>query len=241
MTQILALDTSTDACSVALNVDGRVIGRFELAARSHTQRLLPMVDELLQECESRLEDLTAIAFGRGPGSFTGLRIGLGVVQGLAFARRLPVIPVSTLAALAVGYWRRNPDAIARPVLSALDARMDEVYWGLYAHRPTQPSPDELLDEQVAAPSMVVERVRVWAGKEPSVGTLLDGVGPGWHYPSLQTIRPHRLEQEAYPDAQDIAHMALEIYQQGGAISVNEAQPVYLRDTVSWKKRTRIRT
>src|SRR5690625_7199674 len=89
--------------------------------------------------------------------------------------------------------------------------------------------------------MVVARVRVWAGKEPPVEGLLDGVGPGWHYTSLQTIRPNRLEQEAYPDAQDIAHMALEIYQQGGAISVSEAQPVYLRDTVSWKKRTRIRT
>lgn len=241
MTQILALDTSTDACSVALNVDGRVTGRFELAARSHTQRLLPMVDELLEECHSSLEDLSAIAFGRGPGSFTGLRIGLGVVQGLAFARRLPVIPVSTLAALAAGYWRRNPGAAARPVLSALDARMEEVYWGLYAQRPDQPSPAPLLDEQVMAPSKVVDSISVWAGEGLAIKGLVDGVGPGWHYPALQTVQPHSLELEAYPDAEDIAHLALEIYQQGGAVPVHEAQPVYLRDTVSWKKRTRIRT
>lgn len=241
MTQILALDTSTDACSVALNVDGHVTGRFELAARSHTQRLLPMVDALLHECHSSLDNLTAIAFGRGPGSFTGLRIGLGVVQGLAFARRLPVIPVSTLAALAAGYWRRNPDAAVRPVLSALDARMDEVYWGLYARRSGQQSPEPLLDEQVMAPAAVLDSVRVWAGAGVAVKGLVDGVGQGWHYPSLQAIQPYSLEYEAYPDAEDIAHLALEIYQQGGAVSVHEAQPVYLRDTVSWKKRTRIRT
>lgn len=241
MIQILALDTSTDACSVALNVNGQVTGLFELAARSHTQRLLPMVDELLQECDSSLDKLTAIAFGRGPGSFTGLRIGLGVVQGLAFARRLPVIPVSTLAALAAGYWRRNPDAATRPVLSALDARMDEVYWGLYTQRAGQHSPEPLLDEQVMAPSRVIDSIRAWAGKGAAIEGLLDGAGPGWHYPSLQGVQPHHLEQEAYPDAQDIARLAFEVYQQGGAVSVRDAQPEYIRDTVSWKKRTRIRS
>jgi tRNA threonylcarbamoyladenosine biosynthesis protein TsaB len=233
MAQILAIDTSTEACSVALSADGNVTGLFELAAKSHTQRLLPMVQELLQQCQSGLENLDAIAFGRGPGSFTGLRIGLGVVQGLAFARRLPVIPVSTLAAMAAGYWRRNPDAVARPVLTALDARMDEIYWSLFASRPGQHTPERLKDEQVMAPAAVASYML-------DCPEAIDGVGQGWHYDQLRALQPHTLVQAVYPAAEDIARLAVEAYAQGGFVPVQEAQPVYLRDTVSWKKRTRIR-
>src|SRR5690606_10081736 len=132
MTHILALDSATDACSVALYRDGEVTSLFELAAKSHTQRLLPMVDELLQSADCTLKDLDAIAFGRGPGSFTGLRICLGIVQGLAFGANLPVIPVSTLAAMASGFWREPAQysALPLPLLVALDARMDEIYWAV---------------------------------------------------------------------------------------------------------------
>ena len=127
MNNILALDSSTDACSVALSIDGVLTSRFEIATQSHTQRLLPMVEELLAEQQLALADLDALAFSRGPGSFTGLRICIGIIQGLAYGANLPVIPVSTLEAMAMGFYRANR-SINEPLLVALDARMDEVYW-----------------------------------------------------------------------------------------------------------------
>ncbi|MDQ2077171.1 tRNA (adenosine(37)-N6)-threonylcarbamoyltransferase complex dimerization subunit type 1 TsaB [Marinimicrobium sp. ABcell2] len=234
MTHILAIDTSTDACSVALSANGTVTGLFELAAKSHTQRLLPMVEELLHQCHCGLENLDAIAFGRGPGSFTGLRIGLGVVQGLAFARRLPVIPVSTLAAMAAGYWRRNPDAAVRPVLTSLDARMNEVYWSVYRACSGQQTPEQVIEEQVISPASAASAMNDWE-------EAFDGIGQGWHYDELRSLDPHTIEQACYPAAEDIARLAVEAFTRGEAVPVQEARPVYLRDTVSWKKRTRIRS
>ncbi len=240
MTRILALDTSTDACSVALATDSGVDALFELAARSHTQRLLPMVDQLLEQNNCSLADLDAIAFGRGPGSFTGLRICLGVVQGLAFARRLPVIPVSTLAAMAAGYFRSEGSARAgaagdQPLLVTLDARMSEVYWGLF--QPGQGvAPKALSEEQVSTPEEVVRQLR-----ESDVGGGIAGVGQGWHYPELRALAPETVIQEWYPKAEDVARIALEAHDRGEGLAAHQAQPVYLRDTVSWQKRTRIRS
>src|SRR5258707_1196536 len=119
--KLLALETSTEACSVALSLDGAVVERFELGQR-HGERLLPMVQEILSESGVALTQLDALAFGRGPGSFTSLRIGAGVTQGLAFGADLPVVPVSSLAVLAQG---EN----AAKILAAFDARMRQVYWG----------------------------------------------------------------------------------------------------------------
>lgn len=234
MTRILALDTSTDACSVALATDSGVDALFELAARSHTQRLLPMVDQLLEQNNCSLGDLDAIAFGRGPGSFTGLRICLGVVQGLAFARRLPVIPVSTLAAMAAGYFRSQAP-VECPLLVALDARMNEVYWGLFQHS-EEATPKALNNEQVSAPGDVVVEL-----EEFNFQQGFEGVGQGWHYSELQTLSPRRHIQEWYPKAEDVARIALEAHRRGEGLPAHQAQPVYLRDTVSWQKRTRIRS
>ncbi|HOY21652.1 MAG TPA: tRNA (adenosine(37)-N6)-threonylcarbamoyltransferase complex dimerization subunit type 1 TsaB [Cellvibrio sp.] len=232
MTKILALDASTDACSVALTVDGETSHIFELAAKSHTQRLLPMVDEILRAANCQLRDLDAIAYGRGPGSFTGLRICMGVVQGLAFGANLPVIPVSTLQAMAQGFVAENADN-ALPLLVALDARMDEVYWGLFS---ADKIPQALSDEYVMKPADVCEQSVV-----QDLNKQFIAIGPGWHYADLHTIVPSLVVQDAHPNAKDILALAANAFQRGQSISILDAQPVYLRDSVSWKKRERIRT
>lgn len=231
MTTILALDASTDACSVALEVDGVTSHIFELAAKSHTQRLLPMVDEILRAANCTLHDLDAIAYGRGPGSFTGLRICMGVVQGLAFGAQLPVIPISSLQAMAQGFAVEEADN-SLPILVALDARMDEIYWGLFsAGKTAQP----LSEEYVMKPAALSEQ-----GVIQSLQRQFIAIGPGWHYADLHTVAPNRVIPAVYPNAKDILSLAVEDFQQGKQISVLAAQPVYLRDSVSWKKRERIR-
>ncbi|GAB4353090.1 MAG: hypothetical protein Kow0060_03270 [Methylohalobius crimeensis] len=126
--RILAIETATEACSAALYLDGVVEERFQVAPRRHTHLILPMAEALLAEAGLTLSALDGLAFGRGPGSFTGLRIAAGVIQGLAFGADLPVVPVSTLAALA---WQVFDEGAADCALAALDARMGEVYWGIY--------------------------------------------------------------------------------------------------------------
>jgi tRNA threonylcarbamoyladenosine biosynthesis protein TsaB len=232
MSLILALDSSTDACSVALYADGQLSTRSELAAKSHTQLLLPMVDDVLQSSGLKLGDLDAIAFGCGPGSFTGLRICMGVVQGLAFGAQLPVIPVSTLKAMAMGYYRANPET-ELPVLAALDARMDEVYWGLFTRKGD--SVASLSDECVMKPELLSEQ-----GIIQSLAGQFIAVGPGWHYPAMKTLASLTLVVDGQPEAEDMALIAAHVWSVGGAIDVLDAQPVYLRDTISWQKRQRIR-
>ena len=126
--KILALDTATENCSVALLVNDRVYVRREVAPRDHTKKILPMVDEVLKEAGLSLNELDALAFGRGPGSFTGVRIGIGIAQGLAFGAELPMIGISTLQAMAQGSYRNMR---ATHVACAIDARMSEVYWGRF--------------------------------------------------------------------------------------------------------------
>jgi tRNA threonylcarbamoyladenosine biosynthesis protein TsaB len=232
MTKILSLDSSTDACSVALHIDGATTHIFELAAKSHTQRLLPMVDEILRAANCSLQDLDAIAYGRGPGSFTGLRICMGVVQGLAFGANLPVIPVSTLQAMAVGFAIENPKN-ELPLLVALDARMEEIYWGLFAG---EPQAKALVAEYVMKPAQVCEHDSVTQLQKKFIA-----IGPGWHYSALQTITPEQVILDAHPNAKDMIPLAVAAFNRSEQISILDAQPVYLRDSVSWQKRQRIRT
>lgn len=234
MAVILALDSSTDACSVALYTNGLVTSSFELAAKSHTQRLLPMVDELLSGQGIGLADLDAIAFGRGPGSFTGLRICMGIVQGLAFGANLPVIPVSTLEAMALGYYRANP-ACTQPVMVALDARMNEIYCCAYQQADVRGDrPSVLGDEAVISPEILV-------GQElPLARGAFAAVGPGWHYSVLQQLAPSTLALDVHPSAEDMVLIAAHLWGEGQTLNVLDAEPVYLRDTVSWQKRQRIR-
>jgi tRNA threonylcarbamoyladenosine biosynthesis protein TsaB len=235
MSKILALDSSTDACSVALHLDGDITHIFELAVKTHTQRLLPMVDKVLQRSGCRLQDLDAIAFGRGPGSFTGLRICMGVVQGLAFGANLPVIPISTLQAIAYGFMQENPSNTL-PILVALDARMDEVYWSLFnVDKTFDADLQSVTQEQVMKPVMVLEQDIV-----SSLAHKFVALGSGWRYPELKILEPEYTLAEVYPDAKDILALALNEFGSGNQISILEAEPTYLRDTLSWQKRQRIR-
>lgn len=220
MPRLLAIDTSTDAISVALSDGEAVVETWLEAPREHMQRLLPMVDELLTSQGVALRELDAIAFARGPGSFTGLRICLGVVQGLAFGADLPVIPISTLAALAQASLTGAMPTGAY-LLSAIDARMDEVYWGWYRY-----GDDGLVesagDEHVSAPEQVGAPPAPWFG-----------VGSGWTYGPRMPAGAQAVDASVLPRAGAVARLALPLWLAGRCLPAEEALPVYLRDNVAW--------
>ncbi|SDJ56050.1 tRNA (adenosine(37)-N6)-threonylcarbamoyltransferase complex dimerization subunit type 1 TsaB [Microbulbifer yueqingensis] len=230
--KILALDTTSGSCSVALNDGGRLTEQFVAAERDHTRRLLPMVDRVLAEAGLKLAQLDALAVSRGPGSFTGLRIAISSVQGLAFAAGLPVIPVSSLAALAAGARRKHPEWHAGTIVAALDARMQQVYWGAYS--PAAPA-ESIVPEAVEDPAEATASLSA-AGIEGA----LYGAGPGWHYPELAAAPVAAIDLDCPIHARDLAELALPLAQAGKAVSAEQLEPVYLRNEVTWKKRQKIR-
>lgn len=223
MTTLLALDTATEACSVALLHDGKVLSHYEVAPRLHAQRLLPMIQELLGEAGLALSAVDAIAFGRGPGAFTGVRIAIGVVQGLAFALDRPVLPVSNLAVLAQRALREHG---AQQVAAAIDARMDEVYWGCYAAEQGEMCLQGL--EAVLAPELA-QLPRGASGDWFAAGT-------GWGtYGARIALQPCGSEPAMLPHAQDLLSLATFAWARGEALPADQAQPVYLRDNVATPK------
>jgi tRNA threonylcarbamoyladenosine biosynthesis protein TsaB len=227
MTAILALDTSTPACSVALNIDGVVLEDFRMAPRLHNDLILPMVDQILAQAGLALTDLDAIAFGRGPGSFTGLRISAGVVQGLAFGADLPVLPVSTLAALSLEAFQKTGK---NHWLAALDARMGEIYLGGYHVNKVNGhfQIETLIDEHVVKPDSL-----------PEFSVDFDGVGSGWCYEEVLSAllpkSPSHVLVNLAPRAACIAELGLLAFQRGETVSSYDAIPTYLRDEISWEK------
>jgi len=223
--RLLALDTATEACSAALAIGDEVRERWVEAPREHGDRLLAMLDELLDEAGIVAGDLDALAFGRGPGAFTGVRIATGVAQGIAFGLDLPVLRISTLATLAQGAARAYS---AGRVVPAIDARMGEVYWGAYmqdAEGVMRPA----LEEEVSAP----ERVAL------PQGTGWYGTGSGWrtHGGALAARLGTALERDlghALPHAADMIPLARAAWTAGEAVTAAEAVPVYLRDRVAEK-------
>ncbi len=224
--KLLALDTATEACSVALNINGEITEHFELLPRRHSRELLPMIEKLLAEAELTMAQIDALAFGRGPGAFTGLRVATAMAQGLAYAVDIPVIPVSTLAALAQQGLRKHS---AHHVLSAIDARMNEVYWGVFSEQ----AGIMVLqgEEQVIAP----EKVTV-----PSTNEKVDwlGMGTGWHYQDRIAVGIEHFDADALPHAYDIAKLAEPDFIEGKLLPAEQAMPVYLRDKVALKKSER---
>ncbi|MFO6422130.1 tRNA (adenosine(37)-N6)-threonylcarbamoyltransferase complex dimerization subunit type 1 TsaB [Motilimonas sp. KMU-193] len=227
---LLAMDTSTEGCSVAVlqhqDQTDAVTADFILSPREHTQRILPMVDTILQQSKLSLSQTDALVYGRGPGSFTGVRIGIGIAQGLAFGADLPMIGVSTLQAMA---QQAHAQWGANRVLAAIDARMGEVYWGEY-----QCSDKGIMalvgEEQVASPTAVIEQYQDKAFDFVAVGT-------GWEaYPELAAAFAVKDEVKvSFPSAEFMLPAALEHFLNGETVPAEQATPVYLRDKVTWKK------
>jgi tRNA threonylcarbamoyladenosine biosynthesis protein TsaB len=225
MATILSIETSAEACSAALAVDGEIRERFELAPRGHAERILPMIQGLLADAELTLQRIDAIAFGRGPGSFTSLRIGIGVVQGLAWGADLPVVPVSSLAALAAGV-PADTSAGVSAIRVALDARMQEVYTATYSR-----SADGKLNRQGA------ERVCPPGDIGAGVPGAWIAAGNGFErYPELaeMSCSARRCLPDAWPRAAAVCALAEEWLGENEPLPAALAQPVYLRNKVAKK-------
>jgi tRNA threonylcarbamoyladenosine biosynthesis protein TsaB len=226
--KLLAIDTSTEACSAALSINGEISERYEIAPRKHAELILPMIDELLSDAGCTLAQMDAIAFGRGPGAFTGVRIGTGVVQGLAFSIDCPVVPVSSLAAMAYGTMQ---ELTVDNVLAGIDARMGEVYWGAY-QRSVDGGVQLLGEESVCKPDETrVPESDSWTG-----------AGTAWKtYEAELTGRFSAVLKghcfELFPRAQNIAALGVIAVNAGLAVCADEAQPVYLRNNVAVKKKS----
>ena len=219
---ILALDTTQEYCSAALSINGDITYREEHAPRAHTGLVLPQVRSLLDEAGLALPQLDVLAYGRGPGSFTGLRIAAGIVQGLALGADLPVAPVSSLQAMAQGAYRN--DNTATSICAMFDARIHEVYWGCYQLQDSLLQP--FSDESVDAPDDVVL---------PSAGQWL-AIGSGWHaYPQLQQRLGNDISRYVYdtvPLARDMIPFAQQMFAANETVAAEQAIPVYLRHKVA---------
>lgn len=216
--QLLAIDTSTEFCSAALWREGELRSRRVHAGQLHSSLLLPMVDELLLEAGLSLPQLDGIAYGAGPGSFTGLRIACAVTQGLAFGADLPVVGVSTLASLA-----QQTDADR--VLTVLDARMAEVYWAAYERSAT--GWNCVLEPALCAPeSVCVPDARGWVGAGNGFAALEAAL-----LPRLQEQLTH-IYPEIMPDAAAVAVLAAPLFARGAGVDAAFAAPLYLRDKVA---------
>jgi len=229
MARILAIEAATEACSAALLIDDTVQERFAIAPRQHVALLLPFVESLLADAGIRPGALDAIAFGRGPGSFTGVRIAAGMTQGIAFGADLPVIPVSTLAALAQGAVREQA---VTDVLAALDARMQEVYWGAFRcdHEGLVAGVDE---ERVCAPEAVECPQQVdWTGAGSGWATYSEVLAQRCAVPAAAVYAQQQ------PHAADVARLAARALAQGETLAPEQAIPVYLRNNVASKPKPR---
>lgn len=226
---ILAIETATEACSAAVYRDGAVAERYQLAPREHNRLILPMIGEVLAESGIGLSAVDALAFGRGPGSFTGVRIAAGVAQGIAFARDLPVVPVSTLAALASEALDHEPNA--EWAFPCIDARMGEIYWAVYFRGGDRPRLEGA--ERVMAPSAI----------DCSMFPALRGVGAGSGWSTYRNLLEQLLGDcrltvlsDRFPRAAEVARLGAIGFANGEAVPAESALPVYLRDQVARKAR-----
>jgi tRNA threonylcarbamoyladenosine biosynthesis protein TsaB len=217
---LLAIETATECCSVALLAGDALFERSEIAPRRHAELLLPMCEDVLAEAAIRRRDLDVVAVGRGPGAFTGVRLAISAAQGIALALAIPVVPISSLAALAM----QAPDD-GLDILAVIDARMGEVYAGRFRR---VGGLVEAIGEETVGPANALAA---------SGHTPLNVIGTGWssYRDAIARILPSPprwAEGDRYPQAADIARLAVPIAAAAGGIPADRVQPVYLRDKVA---------
>ena len=217
---LIALETATEACSVALLHGDLLVERFEIAPRRHAELVLPWAEAVLAEAGLPRSALRAVAVGRGPGAFTGVRLGVSLAQGMALALGIPAIPVSTLAALAMRADAMEGDRI----LAAIDARMGEVYWAAFELRRGLPAP--LGKEQVGPPEQVEIDGEGWHGVGSGFGAQDGALGV------RLASRLASVDAWALPHAADTARLALAAHARGEAVAPERLEPAYLRNHVA---------
>ena len=221
--QVLAIDTASPMCSAALYVQGVYYERSRLVPQGHGQWILPMVDGLLDEGNTTLQGLDAIAFGRGPGTFTGVRMATAVAQGLSLGADVPLLPISNLAMLAQSAYQKYQ---AKKIVVAIDARMDEVYWGSF--QMNENGLQSVGSETLCPPHRV----------PPLDGDDWFGIGTGFaEYPAIvqhYDAQLRDLDSERLPRAEDALPLAISMLEQGEVFAPEKVAPVYLRDDVAWR-------
>ena len=227
--KLLAIETSTEACSAAIMQGDQVFERFEVTPRKHNELILPMCEQVLAQAEISLKQLDAIAFGCGPGAFTGVRIGTAVTQGIAYAHDLPVVPVSTLANLAQQAFLQNSDYFQ--VLTAIDARMDEIYWAIYKK-----------DTEDIVKLSSVESVNPPDNIDCAQQQISFGLGSGWEtYAEVlvqkTNLNANQIDGKALPHASVTAQLAVPKFIKQDYVDAAHALPVYLRNNVAQKKKS----
>lgn len=217
---LLAIDTATEACSVALCMDNQIFSSFEICPQQHSQKILTLIDDVLRQADIKLAKIDGIVFGHGPGSFTGVRIAIGIVQGLAFGANKPVYGVSTLATMAQQAIQQHQ---ADKVVSAIDARMSEVYIGVYENN--NGIATSVIDDKVLPPQ---DAQSLFTSDEDFMCT-----GTGWNETLLKSHHP--LPEILYPNATYMLPLANLAWHSQRFVDIEQISPVYLRDKVTWKK------
>ena len=229
LNKILAIDTYTTACSVALMIHSTISEFSFITKFKNLKYIILIINFVLKKANIFLEEIDVLAFGRGPGNFTSIRISLGLAQGLALGANMPLTPISTLATLAQGAWRNTG---ARKVLIAIDAHLGEVYWAKYCRKSDgRWLGDE--SEAVLKPSVIVVIISELTGKWTCVGN-------GWqNYPTLLTASQLTLNDDghtALPTPLDMLSLALQQWRNCSVLSVEQVEPAYLRNEVACKKK-----
>lgn len=229
MANILAIDTTTPSCSAAIHTGNKLIAKCNVAERSHTKLILPMIDGVLRKSNLTLDDLDYIAFTAGPGSFTGIRIGFGIVQGLAYGANIPVLPVSSLETLAYTAIRKLKIKEDLSIISMIDARMDEIYWAKFTYKSGILS--RASKDCVTSPQSLKDSIE------------LPGILIGNAIVNIDNVSENALDLkyvEILPEAQDIFNIAQLHLKNDLGIDIQEASPIYLRNNIKWQKREKLR-